>query len=179
MRIALLSMGPSLHTFNETRRVFDLVIGVNGAAAAYQCDWWSAGDYQTIHGFTPTANINSPVVIGRPHIFTIANSKDWLIENRKDLCTDGRQIVTWTDLHELYGPPPEFDNHSGPASLVLAKHLGASKVHTYGVDMAGDKYVNGTTNCNCNEERWAKERHEWDVLVRWLKLFGITVQRGD
>jgi hypothetical protein len=172
-------MGPSLHSFNETRRVFDLVIGVNGAAAAYQCDWWSAGDYQTIHGFTPTENINSPVVIGKPNIYTIANSRDWLFDNRKDLCSDGRQILAWTDLIPLYSPPPEFDNHSGPSALVLAKHLGSTAIHTFGVDMTGDKYVDGSTNHRCNEERWAVERHEWAVLVDWLRQFNITVQRGD
>ncbi|MFI4862426.1 MAG: hypothetical protein ACIAXF_17305, partial [Phycisphaerales bacterium JB063] len=65
MKIALLSAGPSLRqTFNPDAK-FDLRVGVNRAAGAFHCDWWSCGDGQTFLEHEP---------VGFPVLFTMTEA---------------------------------------------------------------------------------------------------------
>lgn len=171
MRIAILAPGLSLTRYSPGL-AFDLVIGVNIAACVHRCDWWCAGDWQVVHEKKP---------IGLPHVCTLEASFDWLYHNRPDLIPPEcpRQLVTWMHLRNTYSPPDGFDNYSGPTSLVLAAHLGAREIVTFGMDMAGGKYFDGSTNDNCTETRWTVERPLVARVIAWLASRGVRVTHGN
>jgi hypothetical protein len=129
-----------------------LVLCVNKARHAIdRHDWWIAGD----------AGRNA-----EPESITDARTYQSAFCNR---AVPGGRTKLWSSL----GIPPE--QYSAVAALHLAAHLLCTHVVVEGADMHGDRYYDGSTSDNLNNERWARERYEWNMTVGALKFRGIDV----
>jgi len=166
LRIALLSCGPSLSLYRPDNHA--TIIGVNTAATAYRCDWWSAGDDWTVETYKP---------IGMPHIYTLKVSYDRLESKMPQLWRE-RQVLAFETLAEKYGASSHFCDYSCPASLMLAVDLGATSVDVFGVDLRGGNYFNGKPGALLNNpHRWEQESKIWFGAETWAKSRGVAVVR--
>ena len=170
MRVALLSSGPSLsRTYPGIRMQHDVLIGVNRAVEMFECHWWSCGDWQGVEMIRPR---------GRPQLFTMAPSADYLEAAKAPTWAFYGSIVRWADVGDPLGPPHGWSTYSGPAALVLAVFLKAREVDAYGVDMGG---VGDCAGLDCpagrHDQRWADERSAWTALEKWANQRGVIVQR--
>lgn len=167
MRVALLSSGPSLNHFDPSVS-YDMRIGVNQAACAHACDWWSAGDEQTIFRHL----LEGPLVKGDPSICTMTPASDRI----RDRCPDRQfRIIRWEQLRDAQNPPQQWDTWSCTAALVLAVHLGATCIDVHGVDMSGPSDFTGASYSRFHANRWKRERPVWETLVSWARGRGVRV----
>lgn len=178
-RIAILSSGPSLLKFDPSER-FDLRIGVNRAATVHACDWWVAGDEQAIwrHTKDPDAE-RQGLVIGRPGVFTLSPAWAAIMHGDKALFDSFREWFNWdSDRARAICPPPQWDQWSAGAAIILAAHCGATELHIFGMDMAGSVDFAGFNDpggSRYNPPRWETERKIMPVLLDWIAGRGCRV----
>lgn len=173
-KAVLLSAGPSLAAY-KPRGDGALVFAVNRVAAFHACDYWIAGDEQTIRRHC----IDGPeFVIGTPCICTLDPSVGWAERTDKALA-DRHRWLTWEALRDATNPPDEWCNFSAPIAFMLAVHLGIELLDVHGVDMAGDRDFRGDTHHRFRDNRWERERRNWDLLYRWAIRLGVAVRIHD
>lgn len=165
MRFALLSAGPSLRRADPAAWAGATVIAVNTAAALHPCTWWSCGDDEAIE------KIVNP--IGVPHIWTMDVSHDRVQAHDPDRHARHRWL-TWQSVQ--IGQPFHAYDYSAPAAIVLAVHLGATKLDIFGVDMAGETDCYGTHWPGRGADRWAKERPIWRDTIAWAARQGVSIK---
>ena len=132
MIAAVLSAGPSLLATWPDRDLHpDVILAVNVAAEVYPCDWWVAGDPEAFDGFIPAAPPRCGVVTDALNY----SRQPWWPRS-------GRQVQRWC---EMRAPIANGQYHtSGPASVGFAALvLGATEIHTYGMDLSGDRNIDG------------------------------------
>ena len=167
MRVALLSAGLSLrHTFRDSF-AFDVRIGVNRAVEHFPCDWWSVGDWQAITGHA----INRLVPLGDPQIYTLDSSIESMDLRSLRIA---KPLAGWKATCGHLAPPTRWATWSSTAAVVLAKHLGATSLDVYGVDMTGNIDIGGAVG-SANGDRWNRERPAWESVVNWIRLQGVNV----
>lgn len=177
--IAILSSGPSLLKFDPSER-FDLRIGVNRAATVHACDWWVAGDEQAIwrHTKDPDAE-RQGLVIGHPGVFTLSPAWAAVMHGDRALFDSFREWLNWdSDKPRALCPPTEWDCWSAGAAIVLAAYLGATELHLFGYDMAGEQDFAGYNDpgrSRYNPIRWERERRIMPVLLDWIAGRGCRV----
>lgn len=166
--VAILCPGESLAEHKP--EAAHLTIAVNRAALAFECDVWAAMDY-------PMIRDNWRDVRGYPT----------LLSRRQTIEDIGRQperlhrfngVIAVEDVVPKLQPPTETFLTASFA-LMYAVERGAMKIKVYGADWYGTKDYDGIeAGENRTEDRWAKERHEWeDVLLPWLTEQGVKVER--
>lgn len=171
MRTALLSAGPSLVKSYDASQPYDLVVGVNTAAALYDCDWWSVADAHRFYEITPKNN---------PSVFTIGPERDKILASDQAARLKSTNVTDWNTVKEsvgLIGTKVPMPNWSCTSALMLCKYLGATSVDVYGVDLSGERDVTGEKTHHRNADRWKKELVEWDWLVEWMREAGVEVER--
>jgi hypothetical protein len=162
MRAALLSDGPSLHSYPSCG--YDLVIGVNWSATRYAVDWWVGGEPEAFTG---------QVAIGRPSICSLSSTIGLIRDDDRYV---GRRFRLWEEM-EAHDAPSGWGTYSATAALVLAGGLGISSLDAYGCDMAGGSYWTGEVHDRLNANRWAEERGLWARLNGWLGKRSIKLNR--
>lgn len=170
MRAAVLSCGPSLARLDPGRVVgYDLALGINGAAERHPCDWWVAGDDETIRRFRGQAR----------GLFAMQLALDRLHRTNESHLVEPYEIRVWdaTEIAAL-SPPRGWNTWSATAAVVFAASLGADAITLYGVDMAGAEDFSGRACVGRNPERWIEERRDFDALTRWVTARGITMGRA-
>lgn len=174
MRAVLLSAGPSLAAY-QPRSDGAPVFAVNRVAAFHACDYWLAGDDQTIRRHC----IEGPeLVIGTPCVVTLQPSIDWA--ERTDKALHARHAwLAWETLRNSTNPPEGWCNFSAPIAFMLAVHLGVTMLDVWGVDMAGETDFRGDAHHRFRGTRWDRERTNWDLLFRWAKRIGVAVCMHD
>lgn len=170
----LLSSGPSLLGYTPEQGRGRLVVGVNRAATRHACDWWVAGDDQTIvrhrHG-------GPEPVVGTPSVSTMLPSLDAVERCHREL-HQRHQWLHWQVLRDELHPPENWDGWSCTAAVALCVHLGANDIETFGVDMAGTSDFAGDQHCRFSENRWKREREVWRRVVDWAGARGVRVHAG-
>lgn len=162
---AVLCSGPSLKKTwpvgTDLIGNYDIVIAVN-LAMLYEprAQWWCAGDWDTLKLFA-----------GRPTV-GICTIRDAAEIAHKVIPADrwnpAWKFIAWEDLAFREGK-------SGITALGLAVHLGASTVHIFGDDKAGDVDCTGYVDTNRGPDRWADEIRERDDLMRRARAeSGVT-----
>lgn len=167
MRAALLSCGPSLAAYQPDDR-HAWVIGVNRAATAHRCDWWSAMD-------APLIVEHRAWLIGDPLLWTLTETRQTV--ERKGISLDG---LDYCRANNRYGGDIKVWGHySATAALWLARHIGVTHLDVWGVDMAGEDDWDGYRwkYASRKPARWERERELWDQTVAALKADGIEVAR--
>lgn len=156
MLAAILNPGPSLANL-ATAPSADLLICVNRAACRFPTAWWVAMDFQLFTAHQP---------IGDPQLVTRAAYRP------KYTTRPG------IDAEALSGPK-SFDVFSSTTALVLAAHLGATKVNVYGYDATNAPDFDGVTPCESKrtDERWEHEARIWNDVRDWMVSRGIEVNR--
>lgn len=170
MRAVLLSSGPSLAAFDDST-ARDVTIAVNRAACRFACDWWSAGDSQTIRRHCADG---PDFVIGTPKILTMSSMMDEVKRSHPDIVAR-HEWLTWEQMRDAIGPPEGWAQWSAPLGLLLCVHLGVSSVDVHGVDMAGDSDFTGERIARFSECRWRRERENWTMILRWVRRRGVAV----
>ena len=162
----MLCPGPSLASFDGCCSDYDITIGVNRAASAYACDYYVALDAKSYEMAAP---------LGEPVIVTVKHSLAEMCQRHPELT--GRAWMPYSDAG--CDIASNFGAFSSTAALVLAHHLGASTVHVYGADMAGEADFDGYENPQNRRDalRWAKEARQWVALVDELAGKGTRVVR--
>lgn len=169
MLAVILSPGPSLGGFDpSTQR--DITIGVNAAAAAHPCDWWSAGDAQTIRRHA----IERRDLIGRPKVLTVGGMAEEFSREQPE-AVRWFDWLHWETLRDSLSLPHEVLNFSCPMAVALAVHLGATRVEAYGVDMSGNVDFTGAKHARFNEARWVRERSDWAMVCQIASRRGVEV----
>lgn len=166
MIAAVLCPGPSLREFDGNAGQYDVVIGVNRAAAAYLCDYYVALDARSYEMGKP---------LGEPVIVTVAHAWAELLNKHPGL--SGRRSMVYSDAGKDI--KSTFGAFSSTAALVLARYLGANLVHVFGADMGGVQDYDGWTDERNRRDamRWAKESRQWEALTGELAALGTTVIR--
>lgn len=159
MRIALLGCGPSLANYPGPDD-FGMVIGVNRAATAYRCNWWSVGDAETYWRYQPTLK-------GLPLTWTHQNTAERI----------GRHAGLFTGKSYGRDERKTWTLYSATAGLWLAGALG-TQVICYGCDMAGELNWDGSAEPTADRTpaRWERERAAWNGLLATLTA---TVTHGS
>ncbi len=179
MRVDLLSAGPSVLGYHAVAPADRgaVRIGVNRAVTQFACHWWAACDWFVFEQWRPLAAPGGAL----PAVFTIPAQRDVIAARLPDRHAL-HNWLTWDQVRP--GAPPDWEFSSSVSALVLAWHLGATRIDVYGVDMAGDcDFGRASDNpafdkqvaAHRNPDRWAREQPVWDRTVRWLTDHAITV----
>ncbi len=163
MRVALLSCGPSVAKYEAQTKRYDVIIGVNRIVGKHYCDYWVFGDTETFLAVEP---------IGRPILVT-DDATTYSLAHNYYVGLDEYQQISW---ESLFNPLP-LDTQlafSACAALLLVKHLRATSLDVFGVDMKGDAEWDGRTHPDRGEDRWQRERLRWEYLIEWLRTGGIS-----
>lgn len=157
MRVALLSCGPSLADYPGPDG-FGLVIGVNKAATAHRCHWWSVGDEACYWRY-------QPVVKGLPLTWTAKDTAERI----------GQHTGLFTGRTYQRDERVQWTLFSATAALWLACSLG-TEVVCYGCDMAGELNWDGTAEVGAvrTPSRWERERAAWDNLIENRATVKVT-----
>lgn len=167
MQVALLSAGPSLLRTFEDSFEFDVRIGVNRAAEKFRCDWWAVGDWQAIVGHGMAAL--QP--LGDPQVFTLDTSIESM--DLRSLRV-AKPLAGFKSTCGYLNPPIRWATWSATAGVVLARHIGATSLDVFGVDMSNTPDV-------CNKpgrhgpDRWQRERPVWEACIQWIRSQGVRV----
>lgn len=160
MYAAVLCPGPSLARTWPGDRPYDLRIGVNRAAVAFQCDY--------------AAVLDSPLLraIGRA------------FRGDPRLLTRGAHRPKYStrpgpDVESLPCPVRQWDLFTATAALVLAAQLGAELIDVYGADWTPNAPDFDGVNVaeRRTAERFEKEREVWADVVAWLAARNCHVAR--
>lgn len=152
---AILAAGPSLDATWPHAGPFDVVLAVNCAAVDYACDWWVAGDPESFDWFVP---------VEPPRRGVVTDALNYRRATWWPAC--GGQVARWCEFRAPFGSGQWHT--SGPAAVGFAAMvLGASEVHCYGMEMAGDRDRNGMEACSLGGagERWRVESRELAAIV--------------
>lgn len=165
MHVTVLCPGPSLvRSFTG----FDgLTIGVNRAAIAYGCDWWAALDSPLIldPACTPA---------GSPSLFTSRETAARLARNLRHWAY-GATVAE--DVFPGESLPGNWTLFTAPAALILAAHLGATRIDVYGADWTDAADFDGVRpTSDRSPVRWAREIPIWAAVVEWLGVRGTRVE---
>lgn len=146
MIIAVVGAAPWLYL--PDRPPCNALIAINRAALHIDADMWCFGDMETWRDVKP---------LGNPQWFTNANA------HRRIIKRGGMPPVDTLLWEQVEGPPGvNWTVFSATAALVLAKSLGATTIHCYGVV---DEFPQSGEST-----RWATERRIWNETVAWLGL---------
>ncbi len=157
MNIAILGAAPHITACWRGRAGFDVLIGINRAAASIPCDFWCFGDMETPLTVTP---------LGSPRWATNENAARRLTKRGIAVPADA---LLWESLSSP-GLAANWPVFSATAALVLARELGATRIECFGV-VDAEPPVN-------EAPRWAIERRIWNEVVAWLTRQGIPVTRA-
>ncbi len=156
MIAVVLAAGPSLDaTWPADAVAHDVVLAVNCAAVRHPCDWWVAGDPEAFDWFTPAAPPRAGVVTDALNYTRAA----WWPRG-------GGRAHRWCAYRAPFGSGQWHT--SGPAAVGFAALvLGASEVHCYGMDLAGEHDLDGAPACCAGgaRERWRIEAAELAAIV--------------
>ena len=166
---AILCPGPSLAGMlgRPFRQEYDLLIGVNRAVEAFECDYWVALDVRT---FGMTSPLGTPILVAsRRHYKRVTH--EWP-EARRFQHLDHHSLKvpqltsTWTTKGLL-------------TAIVLAFTRDAQVIDCYGVDWAGVQDFDGKTFPKQirTPKRWEKEAQQFEQLRTALGERGVMVQR--
>jgi hypothetical protein len=158
MKVKILCPGPSLADVRDVAG--DLIIGVNRAALAHECDVWAAMDFPMIGNYSPK---------GRPILFTKRETKV--------LAPERFLSILYAD--DLDGPTFLWQKKTMICAMVFALRVGnASKIDLFGFDAAGTKDYDGKeAGEDRSDKRWTDELKTYEQLVDWLGHNGCTVVR--
>lgn len=169
MRAVLLSAGPSVRHFDQ-RTPRNVTIAVNAAAAVFPCDWWCAGDAQTVRRHA----CERRDLIGSPKVFSIGGMREEFGRDNPE--ADRFEWLLWEVVRDARNLPQHLLNYSAPMAVALAVHLGASELLVHGVDMHGDADVTGERHRRFNDTRWTRERADWAQVCDWAATHRLAVQ---
>lgn len=188
-RAVILCPGPSLSGFLAEPRERDgstVVIGVNRAAEAFACDWWTAADHESIGGMNP---VGSPRLCTPQQAIVLAHGK-WPDSARVQRLIHPSNVRSFERLGQETDCPLKngWKTLSMLAALVLAENLmqkGAEgsdlRIDIYGADWAGtldwDGYAGPGVEVGRSAYRWKNERTHYDRMEAWLKAKGVIVTR--
>jgi len=169
MKACVLCPGPSLsrQVGRPLREKYDIIIGVNRAVEAFECDYWVALDTRTF-GMTK--------VVGRPVLVTNA------LHYRK-MCTESPEAREFRHLDPKTIVPrklcPGWSTKGLLAAVAVAHAKGAEEVDCYGVDWEGTADFDGKTfpGQKRTAKRWQKETRLFSKLAQILAKRGTTVRR--
>ena len=141
-----------------------LFLGVNRAVEAIECQYWVAIDWKTIDEGRP---------LGSPRIITIETARQKLA---------GPVAKAYRTKGKRDDMPPEkmgWLNYSALLAITAAYDLGCKRIEVYGADMAGvDDWDGKQVGRVCRtDQRWAKERKQFDSLCEWMQGRGVKVTR--
>lgn len=159
MHAAILAPGPSLNGFLENPSSPDVLIGVNRAASAYVCDYWVCGDAATVDAFPAKA---------LPILFVPKALREKITDTQR---LEDSIVMEWEEVSSGSHIPLLGNVFSLIAAVVLAVHLKAKSIVMYGCDWQGTLDWDGaeTLGDYRGEERWKREKKEFDVIARWLR----------
>lgn len=146
-----------------------LTIGVNRAALAHRCDWWAAMDYPMVRDHCHTV-----------HAQNLLSRKQTIEDTRRKGWVNGfAEVVEIESVQAQFCPPGFEPRLTASCALLFAAKCGCTTIKVYGADWQGTKDYDGVeAGEDRTNERWAKERHEWeDVLIPWLAEQGVKVER--
>jgi hypothetical protein len=169
MHAIILCPGPSLATY--AAHSADLVIGVNRAALAHECNVWATLDY-------PMIRDNADKLLGRPNLLT---RRQTLIDiaRRPARLQRFAEVRMVDDLDDFCPPTLGYGRFSSAAALIYAAERGATQIDVYGADWAGTADFDGVNaGENRGAARWQAEAELWlGHLVPWLAHRGVKVNR--
>lgn len=169
MKFALLCPGPSLtKTYKPGSHV--VTIAVNRAALAFEADWWAFCDWQRF--------VEDDVKY-MPKLYTTEIAVEHVRMKGLGAKFDRHE---WKSFDSLMPEVPKsigWTLYTAPAALVLAYHLGATKVECFGCDWTDAPDFDGVTlESNVRHaERWRIESEIWNKLTAWLFERGTKVER--
>jgi hypothetical protein len=168
MEVGILCPGPSLNRWLAAPVIHDLMIAVNGAATAVECDWWVGVDANPYRWWTPKGNPKRLTSWTAHRMLEqegkLGNASWTLCEN---LPTDCKRDPPWT-------------NYSMTAAMVLADHLGADRIVIHGCDWKGAEYFDGPgpgLPADFSDYRWKNEQWIYGHVEGWLRNHGVEVER--
>jgi len=170
MTAAILCPGPSL--VRSVPAPADLTIAVNRAIAFSSADVWAAGDI-------PMLCEDRPNIIGRPELFTAANTAAYLRDHGpawRGKVTEFESLFDYLNSSNL-----SWTLFTFTAAIVFAAHAGAKLIEIFGCDWTGQSDYDGWAKAgNRTDERWKLEREIYARLTDSLAARGIEVKRiGD
>lgn len=177
-RIAVISDGPSAKLYPGSHD-FNLVIGVNWTWVdlKFPVDWWAWSDFKT---YQITEPLGSPGVFTKRAQVEKVNARlrggkhNWLT-----FALEQGRVLT----HEEVTPPelPQgmvpWNSWTGTAALVLAWHMGGTRIDVYGADMTGNLDAHGRENGSRTNKRWQRERELFKALCTSMARTGTMVCR--
>lgn len=157
MTAAILSAGPSLlRTWPAHRTPEWETFAVNRAILVADCDWMVAGD-------RPTFEI---VRDRRPRLGTFYSQRP-----RSEGWGELIDATALPGVRELARPW----NWSIQLALAAAVHRGHRVVRLFGVDHTGNTDASGTDCDSRTDERWERERRDWQCSLDWASRQGVEV----
>lgn len=165
MRAALICPGPSVfQTFDPDHP--GVKLAVNRAALWFAADHWAANDLPLIEQIGRS-------VLGQPQLWCNHDTADSLRrkENRW-----GKLASAFSSLH---CPVPAWHLYTAPAALVVAAHLGATRIDVFGADWTDAPDADGEMPPSCRRDpsRWEQERAIWFEIVSRLQASDVRVNR--
>jgi hypothetical protein len=166
MLVHLLCPGPSLAAYAApTPR--PLTIAVNRAALRFQCDWWAACDY-------PMVRDNRRHVLGAPAVCT-AKQQFWKFPELVGVCIEDD---LWPKWRMPGANPGGYSLYSFSAAMILALHVGATRLDVFGADWKGTADYDGAqAGENRSDDRWATEARFFAEMSTFLQANGCEVNR--
>jgi len=178
MKVALLSAGPSLQaSYGPAVHDHDLTIGVNTAVQFFPCDWWACADR---HRFVEIDKYGVKTIGKKkklPKLFMIdAQLHDARCYEANQI--DRYDVTGWNDVYEATGASKAWADRTATSALILAKHLGATELDVFGVDMDGHldctREITDSTKYR-EPTRWLLERQMWTLIRGWIEARGVKV----
>lgn len=164
MTAALLCPGPSIaHVTPHRVKGYDLRVGVNRAAIAFECDVWAALDYPTIRDWKD-AILGAPVLLTRRQTYI-------------DVQVGLRLHATLVE--DIACPVPLWHLKTATAALGLLKARGVREIDVFGADWTDQPDFDGHLQVGSDRsaDRWAQESETWQAMVAWLASHGCAVTR--
>ena len=169
MKACILCPGPSLMCLvgTDPRSRYELIVGVNRAAEAFQCDYWVALD---------TCTFGMTQALGHPVLVTSA-------AHYRKMCLQWPGAADFESLdpktlasHKL---APGWTTKGLLTAIVVAYAKGAGVIDCLGVDWEGTEDFDGKTFPGQvrTAKRWEKEARWFDILKTILGKQGVSVTR--
>lgn len=163
MNATLLCPGPSLSKYSGQGA--GLIVGVNRAASAHQCDVWAATDRPLIDRVQP---------IGSPTLFTITATRESLDRRGRPwpYMVQTHEDITGQTVTNALHP---WTRYTATAALQYLAWSGATHVDVWGCDWAGTRDWDGVHDKGVRTtQRWKEEQAIWQGVIN---ATGITVTR--
>jgi hypothetical protein len=160
---AVLCPGPSTTSFQDSSR-YDLVIGVNRAAALHACQYWVALDAETHDIVFP---VGTPELVCKPSIYARSRYRGRLRHVSSDA------LVGFL--------PGDWWNYSSTVAIVYAAWRGCSKIEVFGMDWGGVADWDGWTAAGDGDrgkDRWEAEALLYSEIAAHLNNRLVVVTRS-